>query len=286
MVVTETASLIALDGSRSSIQVSVTQSEATTFLSEQPTQLDESMIVVAPGTRQPTQLERLERRLDEVMQERVQLSAQLQAMLRGHNLRAPLFGCSFLMPGIEAMKLIGCFAWSFLLIRFIYVSDLSMLLGLFGSISLTLLVFGFSTEEHFFLWPFVMSCVFEWFAGAIQMSTIGLLLIECGSDIRMFEAKALEQEAIFSYTLLREMISWPGITKVLAYSLVKMSVFFLFSVITSRVACILYTKEHVIDDQRNRLDTNHYQMLRLMHQLDFYRRANLVAATPAANPIL
>ncbi|KAI6204571.1 hypothetical protein M3Y94_00690200 [Aphelenchoides besseyi] len=109
MVVTETASLIALNGSHSSIQVSVTQSDATTFLSEQPTQPDESTIVVVPETRQLTELETLERRLDEVMQERVQLSAQLQQMLEGHDLRAPIFGYSFLMPGIEAMKLIGFF---------------------------------------------------------------------------------------------------------------------------------------------------------------------------------
>ncbi|KAI6231517.1 hypothetical protein M3Y95_00390000 [Aphelenchoides besseyi] len=272
MVVTETASLIALNGSHSSIQVSVTQSDATTFLSEQPTQPDESTIVVVPETRQLTELETLERRLDEVMQERVQLSAQLQQMLEGHDLRAPIFGYSFLMPGIEAMKLIGFFAWSFLLIRFIYMSDLSMLLGLFGSISLTLLVFGFSTEEHFFLWPFVMSCVFEWLAGVMQIATIGLLLFESGGDIRVFEAKALEQEAIFSYTLLREMISWSGIIEISVYSLIKTSVFFLFSVITSQVACILYTKEHVIDEQHNRLDANHHQMLLLMNQLEFLCR--------------
>ncbi|KAI6198354.1 hypothetical protein M3Y99_01879000 [Aphelenchoides fujianensis] len=218
-------------------------------------------------------MEALERGLDLLMRERLELVAALERERAGGELAAPLFGFAPLLSAVDALKFAGFACWSFFLLRFLFAADLREWTALLGGVAFVALMFGFSIEEHAFFWPFAALCLAECGIALVQATVIVVLALRFHGDIDRFMNAAQQREATFSNAVLNEMTTWSGVVGGAVYCLLKLLGFGCSLGLASRVGVLYARQDARVEAAETRLALNHHQMAALLQRLELLRHS-------------
>ncbi|KAI6204540.1 hypothetical protein M3Y94_00686400 [Aphelenchoides besseyi] len=256
------------DSSSTSIQLPITERPHCISEDDSSTQNDEPTEIVIPKAHEQTEIEKLEAALTELGRDWSHHSIQLRNSLAIDIMGEPILP-DYSLKRIDFMKLIVIAAASFLLIRLIYMTDLIIFLALFESISLIIFVVGLTSEEHYFFWPFVLSCAFELFALIIQF--LFVLLGWMFGAIDDYKTFLIRMEIGFTPHLTDKMNTLLGFMQLSFYMLCKMIAFEIATVAIFILACELSKKEGNVGEQRKRLDQIQRQKVAVVNRLELLR---------------
>ncbi|KAI6216023.1 hypothetical protein M3Y94_00454600 [Aphelenchoides besseyi] len=168
--------VVRTDSSSASIQLPDIRNEQSDLLNNSLDHIDGPTEVVISGTSEQNEIEKLEAHLVELSCQHTHHSTKLKHWMAQDILRESFPECS--ITGIEVMKWIVIFDAFFLFIRLVFMTDIIIVFAPFNLISLILLVVGYTCAQHFFFWPFALTCLFEMEVATFQMFFICVMFFQ------------------------------------------------------------------------------------------------------------